>query len=526
MPLHMHASVLSSWKSRPAEQSCRLAVRARTARAARFSRVFLIFALTFGSAGCGAFLRSHDVTPLGLSRGDDAMRRMMIAGLADTALHRFGQNKTMPAPSDALLRTLYQGVIAYHAGHQDSSALLLDRAAALLDDRDVMQISREAAALFSSDRALAYQPSRTERLLIPYYGALSYLRMNNLQDAAVEARRLSHALAKLEDEPKGVDRRMRGLLRYFAGLVFEAAGEANDAAVAYRNAAQLLDVEFAPAITSPDSGEVTIIIEDGFVAHRFEQSVTIVLASGEADGLRHDDRKRREETATAVAARALAQAIRPASEYADGPRLPHRHWYVPPPERQERVVETCSASEQAADSTATSCKKKDDDNDFYILRMAWPSLHATRRPTQAARVLVGDSARSEAPLFLNVSDAIAEDFDRERTRILARTIVRAGAKLALVKSAEKSAGKNNEGLGRALGAIANVSGAVLEQADTRSWTLLPGSIGIIRLRLPVGAHPLALEIGGPGAPISGKRLDLGTVDVRASQTVFLIARHW
>lgn len=515
-----------------------MARQARSFTGARFLRFLPIVVLFWSGTGCSALFRSYDVTPAGLTRGDDALRRLLSSGNADTALQRFGSSSKEPAPTDDLLRALYQGVLAFHAGRSDSSAFVLDRAALLVDDRDGLRISREAAAFLTSDRALPYSPGRTERLLIPYYGALSYLRSGNLEDAAVEARRLSHALAALEDEPKGAARRARGVLRYFAGLVFDAAGERNDAAVAYRNAEKLLEVKLTPGPIPPDSGDLVIVVEDGFVAHRFQESLTMVVTNDEADGLRNEERAQRDETAAALASRAIAAALRPALAYGEGPRRPRNHFYIPAPPR-ERVAEECPARQAAqADSTSAQpkpassatdegppCKDKDDD-DFYILRLAWPAYHTIRRPTQEARVFLGDSVRAEAPLFLNVSDAVVSDFERDRTRILARTIARAAAKLALVESAEKGAGKKNEGLGKLVGAIANVSGAVLEQADTRSWTLLPGSIGVIRLRLAEGSHPLVLELGSGTAPDSGQRLDLGTVSVVGGKTAFVTARRW
>lgn len=538
MQLRMLVNESSFWKSKLANLRLRLALQARSCTGARVRRFLPLWFLLWSSTGCSTLFRSYDVTPAGLARGDDALRRLLTSGSADTALHRFGASDKLPAPTDDLLRTLYRGVLAFHAGHSDTSAFLLDRAALLLEDRDGVRISREAAAFLSNDRALPYSPGRTERLLIPYYGALNYLRSGNATEAAVEARRLSFALQSLEDEPKGTDQRTRGVLRYFAGLVFDAAGQRNDAAVSYRNAEKLLGQKLMPTPIPADSGDLVIVVEDGFVAHRFEESLTMVLTDQEADSLRADDRERREHTASTIAARAIAQALRPGRSYSEGPRRPRNHFYIPAPPRQQPVAEECTATQtaqadsakaQPATATAASeakqeCKDKDDD-DFYILRLAWPAYHTIRQPALEARVFLAESARSEVPLFLNVSAAVVSDFERERTRILARTIARAAAKLALVKSAEKGAGKKNEGLGKLVGAIANVSGAVLEQADTRSWTLLPGSIGVIRLRVATGTHPVVLELGG-GTATDSQRLDLGTVRVLGGRPVFVTARRW
>ena len=485
------------------------------------NRLFGIVVLALAVTACGKFTRAYDVTPAGLSRSDDHFRRWLANGAADTALLRFGAKRT-PAPTDDLLRALYRGVIAYHAGQYDSSAFLLDRAGLLLEDRDAFRVSREAAALLTNDRALPWEPNPTERLLIPYYGALSYLRKRDYVEAAVEARRLSYHLESLEKD--AADPRTRAFLRYFAGLVFEAAQETNDANVAYRNAALLLGDSLKQTPVPADSGDVVVVIEEGFVAHRYEQSVTVVLADYEADGLRDGDRQRRDVIADSIATRAFAQVAESALSYGEGPRLPRRHWYVPAPERPKEQKPKCTAPADSAATTKSSCDEGDDD-DFYVLRLAWPAYHTMRRPVLSARVLV-DSTAHGVPLFANISDAVVKDFERARLKMLARTIARGATKLALTKSAEKSVGKKHEDLGKALGVIANLGTAALEQADTRSWALLPGGIGVMRLRLPVGDHRIALEVSDRYAPHSNAPLDLGTIRVRAGELHFVTARTW
>ena len=514
------------WISRTAEP-CDGQWKARTGNSPRFRR-FILLPFILLLSGCGLF-RNHDVTPAGLSRGDDALRRMLAEGQPDVALSRFADRKAK-LPSDDLLRLLYQGMVSYHAAQYDSSALLLDRAGELIEERDVLWLSREAAALLSNDRALPWQPSRTERLLIPYYAALSRLSTGDRQGAAVEARRLSYALQSVDDKLERSERRLHGMLRYFAASVLESNGDANDAAVAYRNAAQLLDDSALLSSPGADSGDVVVLIEEGFVAHKVEQSLTIVLADYERDGLNDDNDKRREETAGAVAARALANALRPASEYADGPRRPRQHWYVRAPPRPDSSSRpNCSVeTKSSADSTSgpnDSKKCKDDDDDFYLLRLAWPGYHAVRRPSLIGGVRIGDSTTVAIPWFVSVSDAVVGDFERQRAAILARTVARGAAKLALAKSAEKSVGEKNEDWGKVLGTITNVSTALLEQADTRSWTLLPGGFGLVKLRLPAGVQQMRLEVGSGSGSTSGW-IELGEVSVRAGETHFVTARYF
>ena len=535
--------------------------------------------LALPALACSSALRGYDVAPNGLDRNDDQLRRIMASGAADSALRQLQPSKRSIAPTDPVLRLLYQGTVAYYAGDYQTSVSSFDSAAWLADDRTVASVSREAAALLSNERALPYEPDRTERLFNAYYAALGYLRMNDRDDAAVEARRISYIL---ENDDEGVDTReapLLGILRYLSGVLYEAAGERTDADVAYRNATALLPALTSPSPLTGDSGDVVLLIEDGYVAHRVQHSLTLVLADDEHDRLYARDRQLRAQAADDVAARVLLSAFDTLNTYRVGPRTGRRDWFVGPPPRprserttsgrypdarcrdRARITTPSDSSGRRKDPSATTdtdsserrkhpfgrtdtdssgttqppsgsvskaasaanadsmtrVRKKDcdDDDRTHILRMAWPSYHAERQPTLSARILYGDSIEVAAPVFASVNDAIIAQYERDRPAMLARLITRTAAKYALVKGAENAAGEGNESLGRILGTIANVSTAVLEQADTRSWTLLPGAVGIARIRLPAGTHELRVAVGSRTVRLSGMQVEAGRLRAEA-----------
>ena len=528
--------------------------------------------LALPALACSSALRGYDVAPNGLDRNDDRLRRIMASGAADSALRQLQPSKRSIAPTDPVLRLLYQGTVAFYAGDYRTSVSSFDSAAWLADERTVASVSREAAALLSNERALPYEPDRTERLFNAYYAALGYLRMNERDDAAVEARRISYIL---ENDDEGVDTReapLLGILRYLSGVLYEAAGEPTDADVAYRNATALVPALTAPSPLTGDSGDVVLLIEDGYVAHRVQHSLTLVLADDEHDRLYARDRQLRAQAADDVAARVLLSVFDSVNTYGVGPRTGRRDWFVGPPPRprsepttsgryrdsrcrdrarittpsdssgrrkapsgtadtdSSRTTDTDSSrttppasapvsrgtSAANADSSTRVRKKDcDDDDRRQILRMAWPSYHAERQPTLSARILYGDSIEVAAPVFASVNDAIIAQYERDRPAMLARLITRTAAKYALVKGAENAAGEGNESLGRILGTIANLSTAVLEQADTRSWTLLPGGVGIARIRLPAGSHDLQVAVGSRTVRLSGLQVEAGRLRAEA-----------
>jgi hypothetical protein len=183
----------------------------------------------------------------------------------------------------------------------------------------------------------------------------------------------------------------------------------------------------------------------------------------------------------------------------------------------------------------------------YLLRIAWPVYHQDQLPRSSWRVVGGgeetDGEEAGAPavsgpavsapaasspaaarLTSRISGAVVGEFQEERGAILARTILRGVAKAAVTRTIEKAPGEDASGLGSLLGVLVNVGTALLEQADTRSWHLLPDRIGLVRVQLPPGEHELALEVGGAGG--ATRRVELGTVRVRAGGLNFVSARIW
>jgi uncharacterized protein len=469
----------------------------------RYAPLALIALIASTQAGCARLLHSYDVAPDGLQRAEHEFRGYLASGRADSALLYLNHPKKKNAlPKDDLLRLLFEGVAAHYAADYQRSASVFDLASLLAEDRTTKSISKAALSLMVNDLALAYEPSRTERLLLPYYAALTYSNAGKHQDAAVEARRLSALLQMLEDEEEAPPKSLHAFFRYFAGTIFEAAGERADAEVAYRNA-YALDSASLPSLQSLPSlpSQTVILIEHGFAPHRVQESLIVTLTDHETHEF---DRDRPEDERRRVSSQVAARILEFASNA--GPRTgppKARTLLVPPPANTK-------ASGDAEDCDS-ACKKHEDHS--YVLRMSWPVMYAP--PSSGLSRLWIDSVEVPAAAIANIADGIWEDFRREQPVIVARTVARAATKYIIKKSAEDKAGKKNEALGDVVGTIANIAGAVTEQADTRSWHLLPASISIVRLELPPGKH----RLGADG-------VDLGEIEVKAGRTNVFSRRVW
>jgi hypothetical protein len=493
-------------------------------RAVQLHRLIVILLLAVSAAGCARVFGSYDIAPNGLARSEDRLRRMLVSGQADDAFARVTTGET--APADDVLRVLYEGVIAYHAGEYERSARLLDVAGELADDRITKSLSRSALSLISNDLVLPYEPGPTERVMIPWYGALARLRLGDVDGAAVEARRLSFLLQYFDGRDQ-LDNELNATLRYFAASVFALAGEHADADVAYRNAVALGSTLPPPLVSSADSGTVVVVLERGFVAHRAEQSLMVMLLPEEIDALSGGG-DHRFTSASDVAARVLSHAAH-AMTYAPGDRI--GALFVPAPEhtprKRLRKKTVCTERDVApADSTKPAekvkeCREVEEEVDDlpYLLKVAWPVYRADYRPRGTPRLLCEHDTISFAG-DADLSRAVVRDFERERTLLIARTIARGAAKAAISRGAERKLEEKSDVAGKIAGLLGNVGNVLLERADTRSWHLLPAGITLAHVRLPAGEHDIEIDLPDTDSHHAA------TVTVRAGAITILPVRAW
>jgi uncharacterized protein len=495
---------------------------------ARTLRLLGLVALVLSSAGCARAFGSYSMAPSGLPQTEERLRRMLTTQQAVQAFDDVRRH----APADEMLYALYYGVAAYHAGDYAGSAHALDMAAYIADERLTKSLSRAALSVVSNDLVLDYEPGRTERLMIPYYAALARIRTGDLEGAAVEARRLSLLLQRYDDDRSPLDATLRATMRYVAGAVFEAAGEYDDADVAYRNAAALDSTFAMPDDTlGREAGTVVVVLEQGFVAHRAEQDINVLLLPEEMEAIVGGKGEDRAAVFAFVGTRVLEHAL---FDY----RYDRYGWhrtslFVPAPEHsvvpKTRMRRTCSVVEAPPDSTGAhtapkrECVEREEEigGAPYLWRIAWPVLQS---PPRLHGARVGTDAFAQPFMHTaELSRGVAADFERERVAILARTIARSAAKLALTKGTERRLEERDETAARVVGILGNIGAALTERADTRSWHLLPAGVSIARLQLEPGRHELTVELDSPGGPRS---IAVGPVDVRAGRVAVVPARAW
>lgn len=474
----------------------------------------------------GSPLRSHT-----LSDKDAWLRHYVMFGEMPEALGAFGEESPLD-PRDDLLSALQEGLVLHEAGQYARSNDVLEWAEVEAELRYTRSVSREVASILVSDRVLAYTPPAGELAMVPYYRMLNYLALGERAGALVEARKATALLERLGRSPLE-QCNGDGVVQYIAGLVQRAEGEINDALVSLRQAERAfaacegspgsaaatvasdlyrvastagltevadsmvsrygLDPAGSDASSAREAGDLLVVVEHGFVAHRTQDALHIPIPDGDLDELDDDDDD--------GLARFAGEVSRSLLYAQSGDRV----W------RRRHRAYRGSAWGDALDGA-------------YILRLAWPTYRLEANRPREVRVSVGGAAAQPVPVG-NLSMVMREELASERPAMLARLVLRGLTKYLVSRELEeKTEKKHGEAAGFLIGTLANIAGNQLEQADTRSWTLLPDRVSLVRMRLPPGSYPLSVEVVGDAG---GSRVrDLGEVVIEPGALTVVRERVW
>jgi uncharacterized protein len=466
-----------------------------------------------------------------LNEGDAWLRQYVMSGDHGAALDLL--RRSAERPRDALLRSLQEAVVLHHAGRYAESNARFEWAEVEADRRWTRSVSRNLGAFVINDRVLPYLPSPSELAIVPYYRMLNYLAVGDPDGAAVEARKSAAYLARLRD--RGAESCDGfGLVEYLAGLAFIAAGERNDALVSMRQAERsfsacgerpdgfaedLLEAALAlgitevadsvasrygldPTVRDPSGAEVVVFIEHGFAAHRAQQDVVLPIFT-------HDLVAGEDASPSTVAVAGLVTARLAgllATGYGTRPLWEHDSWNTT---RGRHALPYGSAYGEVA----------------HLVRLSWPVMRLEASRTADVRIVHGEDRVPARPLE-DVSARVVREMERQRNTILARMAVRGVAKYVIAREAgdavEREGGRV---LGTIVGLVTNAAGNALEQADTRSWSLLPDQIAVARVRVPAGAQSLSVEVVDR-AGIVAQTIELAPIELRPGDRRVVSHRVW
>ncbi|WP_265437291.1 COG3014 family protein [Aeromonas media] len=407
------------------------------------------------------------------------LRNLLLLGHAAEALPKV--RESTPGDDTYVLDQLERGRIAWLAGQDGVSKqgfAAADSRLAWEDSQAQYRLSHgldQAGSLLTNDQTMAYRAPDYERTMLHHYLALNYLQRGDAEGALVEVRRANQVQeralkvradevrkAKEESEEAEADTAAEGEMRqmmsrgapeldrligqvkngfqnaytfYFSGVLYEAAGDLNDAWVDYQRGYQI----------APDNQS----LQDALLR--------LARLRGSVDELKETE-KRVGRKAPPLA-RDQGQLV---VLFEDGLIPARREIFLPLP-------------------ISTS------NGDFRTFTVAVPYYDNRASDTGPLTVSVGKRVEQTSEL-VRLEALAAKDLQERLPGMLTRQALRLVAKEQLRRSAAKEGGD----VGNILVGIFNT---LSERADTRSWLTLPAEASSWQGMVPAGDVNLTLGAG-------------------------------
>jgi hypothetical protein len=388
------------------------------------------------------------------------------------------QEKDLAEGKDRLLYLLDKGLVASLNGQYRESNRVFEEAAFLIEELDYLSITGTVSEWIINESTQPYKGEDFERVMVHYYMALNYLMLGELEDALVECRRLNNVLLMLNDryENKNVYKTDAFIL-YLSGLIYDAMGSVNDAFIDYRHAYDVYRSDYRDYYGTPVPSQLLENLLRTSSALGFQDSFDTYARQFQG-GYWSTQEEYRESARLVV--------------IWDNGLVPYKAQWI----YREYL--------ELGDDVEEGC---------YV-KLAFPDFVRRIPSYNQATVMVKGMTR---PLELaeDVSQIAIKNLEDRRLRTFAKAITRNVLKCA----AEYELKEENEFLGWLFTLVTEVT----EQADTRSWLLLPANIHITQLLVPPGVSDVELMFSNQfGQVVHSQKYSNMTFE--KGKTTFLIQR--
>ncbi len=442
--------------------------------------------------------------------------RSLVAGEFTQAAAIVEQAERDYGSKSRVLYGMDRGLLLQLAGQYQLSSAALEQAEEDVDRLYTRTVRLETAAFLTNDTALPYEGEAYEHVMINVVKALNYAAQGQLQEALVEARRIDHRLNVLSDRVKDGGYRNDGFARYLSGMLYEAAGDLNNAFIAYRNALEAYEAARAWSRTPRPGALPSDVLRTAEALHL---TTELDEYRRQFPEITWEPFSRQQQLAQVVLISYNGRAPRKEDRYLDLPisldalqLVLLNRGFSPSPHRH-----------RAADSVLYGLNGR-------VVRIALPRLvpQKTTVPfeTMTLTDTAGHAVTVKSELVHNVT-ALAEKSLMDRLpQITAKALARAATKFALAegatRGAQQAAGKDAAPwVGLFVGLLTKGFAVASEEADKRSWQTLPDEIHVARAWVAPGRYRLAVQPAGHLAPST---TDPSSVELAAGQTIFLIQR--
>jgi hypothetical protein len=320
---------------------------------------------------------------------------------------------------DQAQHLLDTGILKLYLGQFAASREDLLAAKQIMISTQAISVTENLAALTTNETLRVYSGSASDRVLVHVMLALGYLMSDDLDGARVEMLQADVTMQELakNDSTSG----QLASARYLAGLVYELNGERDDALISYRRAYNIMS----------DRGE------------RIPEALQLSLLN-------------------------LTKRQGFPKEYDKYSAQFQRDARLPAPDEGEWFLFYFDGVVSSKTENRLSVFNAEADTMIsVVMPHYYPSQYQPRFLTMVAET------RQRSSIVEHLETRVREDLEQQNAKLLVTATARAVAKYNLVQNA-----KEQSEFG---GLLMNIATVASEQADVRSWNMLPASLQIARM---------------------------------------------
>lgn len=389
-----------------------------------------------------------------------------------SALEALQEKESLANGRSKFLYFVNNGLLLSILGRYQESNDYFEKAFLFGEDYQINYL-QEAASYFTNPAITVYRGEDHEHLMLLYFKAINYLKLNNPEAALVECRRLNIRLQQLSDKYDSDGKYRRdAFIHNLMGIIYQSIGDYNNAFIAYRNALEIYENDYRNlfGISAPDQLKKDLLdvawwtgFNDDFEYYRGRFDLT-------------DYQPEKPEAELLFFWHNGLAPIK--SEWSINFVIDHAS--------DNRVVFTNDQLGISFPFHVDEQREKSDLRRLRVFRVAFPRYLERAEYYTHARL-----ETHNATVHLERSQDISEiAFHSLRSRMMlefSKGLLRA----ALKKATELTLKERDEGLAALIGIV----NALTEKADTRNWQTLPHSIWYARVPLEEGENQVAFTLG-------------------------------
>lgn len=401
------------------------------------------------------------------------------------------------------------GTLYHYNGENEKSIMHLEQAEQIYDDLYTRSVTNEAAAVVTNDNIRPYRARPFEIILMHQLQIMNYLAMKNVDDALVEVKRAQIALDALyqKDQDKVND---NGFLRYLCGIVYEMAGEDDDAAIAYIKAAKAFK-----------EGNIEMPKE---IWEYICESLRRMDRESDLNSLGY---KPVDSTPKADDARRMGQEIVLVGYAGHSPILGELYMsgtFVSGGSMHLNYKDAQTG--RTSSLTLIAPIVPNAGSGTFHIGFALPEKKTLKQKTHHFFAKVDNSLKVIPERVMDMDSELEKNIKEETPTTITRTVVRVAARTIAAQTAKNATQTGNDLLDLVKNVGVDIAQSQLEQADLRVGLFMPNYIYVTRIPVEAGVHSLNVKaINKNNSPIDEFNFNKVTVEKGQKRFLFVPSIH-